>query len=529
MGLFGVGEIYPPYTHLDRIKKYRTNRELFKGNHFEAIKDPQNRIGGDRKELLYLSVNLPGVICKKSADLLFGEKPTYSAGKADDAKEQTALEKLVDDNDLNHLNYKSALGNAYRGDSFYKIRWGQEWEGMVDKKADPFRSIIESQNPEYVFPETMPGNASKIYVYHIAYPEAIAVEGGEAWVLNVESHYPGYIQYSKYEMESNLISRKNVVEQWRITAPLPVDVERVETGVPFPLVVHVANYATDESWEGIDDLSEHMALFDEINTRLTQIANILDKHADPAIAVPTGTLGEDEYGNPMFNIGRDKVFEIMGKDDIVPQYLTWNGQLNSAFQELEKLVDLLLICAEIPEVALGAGDTGTSGSSGLAIKFRLSSLLAKINRKRQFYDKGLQWTIFLAQTLEESRTNKLGFKPFTPNIKFQDGLPKDDLEQANIMSLRTGGKPTLSQKSALMEMDGLTEEQADAEIDRMAEEAKANQGADPSVFNADTSTDNPDDLAAQMDTNKKDLLDGEDAKGEEAAVAKDSTKEANKQ
>jgi len=520
MGLFGIGAMYPPNEHLDRIKKYRTNRKLFKGNHYEAIKEVQNRVGGDRKELLYLSVNLPGVICKKSADLLFGESPIYSAGKADDSKEQDALEKLIDDNDLDHLNYKSALGNAYRGDSFYKVRWGQEWEGMVNKKADPFRSIIEAQNPEYVFPETMPGNATKIFVFHIAYPESVQVEGvGEVWVLNVESHYPGYIEYSKYEMEPYLISRKNVIETWRISAALKVEVERVDTGVPFPLVVHVANYSTDESWEGIDDLSEHMALFDEINTRLTQIANILDKHADPAIAVPTGTLGEDEHGNPIFNIGRDKVFEIMGKDDIVPEYLTWNGQLNSAFQELEKLVDLLLITAEIPEVALGAGDAGTSGSSGLAIKFRLSSLLAKINRKRQFYNKGLQWTIFLAQTLEESRTKKLGFEPFTPKIKFQDGLPKDDLEQANIMSIRTSGKATLSQKSALMVMDGLTEEQADKEIKRMAEEAKANQGADPSIFN--------DEITDKMDTNKSDLMneEGTEDDAEDEVAAAESTEE----
>ncbi|MDT2238354.1 hypothetical protein P7H19_21625 [Paenibacillus larvae] len=67
------------------------------------------------------------------------------------------------------------------------------------------------------------------------------------------------------------------------------------------------NYGTDESWEGIDDLSEHKAIFDEIDNRLSQIANILDKHADPAMAIPTGSLEEDDDGQPIFRAGRDKI------------------------------------------------------------------------------------------------------------------------------------------------------------------------------------------------------------------------------
>ena len=486
MALFGIGELYPHPSHYDRIQRYRENKKLFEGKHFEAFKEVQNRLSGDEQDLLYVSVNLPGIICRKSADFLFGEAPSYSAGGKDDTPEQKAIEKLVDDNDLNHTNYKSAMGNAYRGDSFYKIRWGQEWDGMVDKKFDPFRVIIESQNPEYVFPETLPSNANKIFAYHIAFPQAIETKDGDIWVLEVESHYPGYIVYSRYRMEPYSINRHNVVEQWKIIGQMPVEVERVETEVPFPLVVHVANYATDESWEGIDDLSEHKAIFDEINNRLSKIATILDKHSSPKMAVAQGTLGAvDEYGNPSFNVAVDDVFEVMGKDDIIPQYITWNGQLQSAFEELKKLVELLLMTAEIPEVALGAGDSGTSGSSGLAIKFRLNSLLAKINRKRQFYNKGLQWVLYLAQMLEQARGGVKSYKVVTPIIKFQDGLPKDDFELANIMNIRTGGKPTLSQKSALMIMDGLTEDQADAEIERIEEENKAAEGADPSIFNAD--------------------------------------------
>ena len=227
-------------------------------------------------------------------------------------------------------------------------------------------------------------------------------------------------------------------------------------------------------------------MLDEINNRLSQIADILDKHSNPAMAVPSGLLSADEDGNAQFRVAIDKVFEVMGKDDVIPQYITWNGQLNEAFTELDKLVDLVLTISEIPAVALGKGDSGTSGSSGLAIKWRMNSILAKINRKKQYYNKGLRNVFYLAQKLEEA----LGISDYEitiPVLHFQDGLPKDEMEQANIMSIRTGGAKTLSQKSAVMMLNDFTEEQAEAEIQRIKdEEAEAMETATPSFFNETT-------------------------------------------
>ncbi|MBC9785097.1 phage portal protein [Heliobacterium chlorum] len=487
--MFGIGESYPPLEHSKRIRRYRENKKLFLGHHTDVFQRVQNRLSRRQAEIIYISANLPGVICKKSSDFLFGEQPTFSAGKADGSPEQINLERIVESNALHITNYESALSNAYRGDSFYKVRWGQEYGGAVNKEYDPFRAIIESQNPEYVFPVTAPVNAGKILAYHIAYPVLVRDSNGEGWILNVESHFPGEIVYAQYRMNPVNISVDNEILEWKIYAEITDARRTIETGVPFPLVVHVPNYSTDDTWEGIDDLSENKALFDEINHRLSQISSILDKHADPAMAVPTGTLGEDEQGNPIFRAGIDKVFEVMGKEDVVPQYITWDGQLQAAFMELEKLINMLLISCEIPEIALGAGDVGTSGASGLAIKWRLNSLLAKVNRKRQYYDKALKRVLVLAQMLEKSKQTESAYELTIPKIKFKDGLPNDAAEMANVMSIRTSGKATISQKSALMWLDDLTEEQADAEMRRMMDEEAT---ADPSIFNSlDSSPSDP--------------------------------------
>lgn len=479
---FDRGEVFPFKDHQDRIQRYKENKQLFEGKHREIFKKYNFNQNGS----LYVSINLASLIAKKSADLLLGEAVQVSAGKDDNSKEQKALDRLVESNYLNIVNYESALTNAIKGDSFYKIRYGQEYGGQLPVELDKPRVIIENILADNVFPEHSKWDKNMIVKYHICVP--YYDEDSDKWALMCETHEAGVIYYHSYTLTVSKTDIHGNVEEWKLGVPVG-DWTQVRTGVNIPLVVHVANTSTD-TWQGLDDLTEHKTIFDEINNRMSQVASILDKHSDPALAVPTGLLAEDQDGRPMFRVSRDKVFEVMGKDDIIPQYITWNSQLSEAYAEIDRLVDLLLMSAEIPKVALGAGDSGTSGSSGLAIKFRMHSLLSKINRKRQYYSKALKQVFYVAQALEHA----LGIADYEltiPVLDFKDGLPKDDLQEANIMAIRTGGIATISQKSAMMYLDGLTEEQAEAEIQRMQEEqATMNPSpVDSSIFNFESDID----------------------------------------
>lgn len=478
--MFGVGEVFPPQAHLGRIKLCKENKILFKGLHEYAFhnKNYPNRINTS----LYVSVNLAGLICKKSSDFLFGESINITAGLGDNSPEQKALDRIKNDNNLGILLYESALSNAYCGDAFIKVRYGQEYGGDLPKELDKYRVIIENVSAEYVFPEVSLWDKNRITVFHIAIP--YYDYDSNNWFLSVESHKSGEIHYHKYLLTPLYYNINGECERWDIKGFVEGSYQVVKTGVNMPLVVHIPNLATADEWQGIDDLTELHPIFDEINNRLSQIASILDKHADPAFIVPVGTLsGVDDEGRPEFSVATDKVFESLGKDDVVPQYITWDGQLEGAFKELDHLVDMALMTAEIPSVALGRGDSGTSGSSGLAIKWRMNSLLAKINRKRQYYEKGLKQVFYLAQKLEQV-VGIADYELTVPNIKFNDGLPIDEMEQANITSIRTGGAVTMSQKTAIMMLNNMTEDQADAEIERIKEETDSKvDKADPSIFN----------------------------------------------
>src|SRR5690606_26054734 len=181
--IFAPGNYYPHDDHLERIERYRENKRLFMGKHYDVCERVHNRLSKNQRELVYTAINLPGLICKKSADFLFGETPTYSAGKEDQSNEQAAIERLVSENHLNITNYETAISNAVGGDDVYKFRWGERWGGALSKDLEPFRLCIEAQNPEYVVPEVSPVDANQIMPYHIALPQWVDTGDGARWVL----------------------------------------------------------------------------------------------------------------------------------------------------------------------------------------------------------------------------------------------------------------------------------------------------------------------------------------------------------
>lgn len=495
MSLFDKGEYYPPESHSERIERYRENKQLVKGDHWEVFKDSNMK----HNSKMYVSANLPGIIAKKSADFLVGDGVQVSAGVQDNSPEQKALERFMEENDLDIKFYESALSNAYRGDSFFRVRYGQQFNGLYPEAFDEKRVIIEAINAEYVFPQASATNKNVIEAYHVAIPQMVPgdEETPTSYILNIQSYYPGYIIHETRGLtckQTDVFGNPTFYKIGDI-----IESHEEYTGVPVPLVVHVANFALDDTWEGLDDLTELKPLFDELNNRLSQVASILDKHSNPAIALPMGLMVEDDQGRPMFNVADSKVFELDDKDRI-PQYITWNGQLTECYSEIDRLTNLILMTAEIPAVALGSGDAGTSGSSGLAIRFRLNSLISKIKRKRKYYEKALKQIFLIAQYLEHS-VGIADYEITKPHFIFTDGLAEDEMSKANMMAVRTGGAITMSQRKAIMILDGLTEEQAEAELARIEEEQKNNapELASPSIFN-DVELDEFDTLETVQDT-----------------------------
>lgn len=496
---FKVGEQFPPANAIERIAKYRRMKKLYDGKQAELyeratalLKDTPHAA---QLEQLYIAVNIADIICTKPADLLVGEPPIFDSGLADDTPQQVAINSYVEENDLVKLIHESALSNGYRGDSWLKVRYDyrQDYSALTslglpipDVDMEP---IIEAVAADCVFPELANGNVKKFKAVTIASVEWVVSAKEDIPYLTVERHLPGYIINERYRLqtfEGGVDSRYGYqVQLFKIVEKVGQS-DVIETGVPNLLVHHVPYKSTDDAWEGKGTLEALESKLIAINDRLVSIDYILQKHSDPATYGPKlGTQGNARISGTYIEVS---------KDDATPGYMTWDGKLDGAFRELETLINLVFQIAETPQWLFGTaigdgnqGGTGTSHTDGAAIKSRFLPILSKVNRIKTHYDRAIRDALYNCQLLDNAHGDA-NFTPVYPVITWRDGLPKNLKEEAEIMEIRTGGKPTLDVHSAIKRQDGLDDMQAQEIIDRIDADTEREVGTvDSTIFNAEAS------------------------------------------
>jgi hypothetical protein len=497
MALFEPGRYFPPEDSIERLAKYKRMKKLFDGKHIEvyerASKVLKDSPHAKQLENLYIAVNLADILVTKPADLLVGEPPSYESGKPDSSEEQKAINRYVEENDLNQLIHESAIGAGIRGDSWIKVRYGyrQDFsevdalglERPVDAVIEP---IIEHVNAEFVFPETTRGDVKKFKAINIARVEWVKTPRKEVPFLNVERHVPGYIIYERYRLvPKEPDTRFGVpIDMFYIEEKVSTgrDEDIVSTGLSYIPVFHIPYKSVDSDWEGIGGLEKLETVFAAINDRLVQIDYILWKHADPTAYGPEleGTANTVTFGGKYIPIT---------ENDPKPGYMTWDGQLESAFKELDLLLGIVYQMSETPQWLFGTtmtqdkGGTGTSHTDSGAIKARFMPILSKVKRIRTHYDKAIRDALWTCQ-LFDTKFGDYEFEPVYPTINWKDGIPRDEKELAEIMSIRTGGKPTIDVQSAIKKLDEVDDEKATEIISRIdADEQRVNGFVDGSIFN----------------------------------------------
>jgi hypothetical protein len=460
-------EKWPPAEHEERLAGYKKFRQLFMGEHqhvFPRIDTWLNREMD--KTLIYVVCNYAGLVSKICADLLFGEPARFTAGEEGSA-EQEALDGIVNNNHLHIKNYEMALSASWRGDTVLKARFGKRrgW----DSEAEP---IVESVPADYFFPHLNGDNVQEMTGATLAWVK----EDNNKKYLRKEIHEPGLIRNELW-----LLDGDTVKEQVKLsTLPGYEDMEdEQETGYEGLLVEHVPNWRLDDMFWGISDYYDLESMFDALNNRVSKIDAILDKHSDPKLILPPGSMEYDERTGRYY-IEKDAI-QVMEIDSTaetrdLPRYLVWDAQLEAAFRQIDKLLDLLMMMSEVSPAAFGLDKQGVA-DSGRALKFRLIRTLAKVNRKQLYFDQALKNILYAAQVLDVTQ-GRGGYEPTEPHIEWADGLPDDPAEQADIEATRmTSG--TTSLESAVVRLDGLEGEALQEELERIRGDRTDNAGPEP--------------------------------------------------
>ena len=470
--------IYPKQEDRDRQDRYAHYDKFYNGNHFDAFAIKGEKNFTERyKRLRYIAAPFAGLMSRTMADMMFGEPMRIDMN---DKNNQLFVDALFQKNQLPTQLYESELVNSRRGDSLFKIRVGQRNPQAIGSDVE---IIIEEVTAAIYMPE-LNQSGSRYTPSKEVLATTFEREGNT--YLHKEVQVPGFIfnEVYMYDPQSHKIIAEMNPESFGYAKMQETNIKNRT------LLFHVPNIRDGFGYFGTSDYADLEPLFFALNNRLTMTDNILDRHSDPILAVPPGVI--DENGN--VNKSALQMFEVDNENPGFnkPEYIVWNANLESAFKEIDKLIEMLFLFSEVSPAGTPADKAGGQAESGRALKFRLLSSIRKKNRKIRYYDQAIKDMVETAIELAIANGIKIdGLKPSKverPKIKWPDGIINDEVEQTNMAVTRVDAGLS-SRADEIAKLDDISPEEAKKKVAEIDEE---NDPKVPAIGDT-TPTDHPQD------------------------------------
>lgn len=469
------GQQFPPQCELDRINRYYQNTQLFDGDHFadpvfrtyghtvvpsiEEYKRCAARISqviGNFEDVVSFPtlLNYQRLMTLKMADLVCGEYPNISGATP---KENAALRDVRDATDFDAKLYATVLDLSRFGDAIWRVY----------KEQDGRRNFT-CWDPGQWFPIVRQDGTNSIKAHYLCWLENRSEDSTKPqWFLVVQKHSCEQGKVGNYIQEEYKMCSEGKTIKERVSS------KTVPTGLNICGVFHLKAFSVTNTVYGYDDYLPLDSLLAEIMARVGQISGILDKHADPSITGPASMLKVDpETGSYYLKTGN---FYAVSPGEEQPKYMTWDGQLSSAFKQLEFLVNQLYILSEMGAALLGGQDGSSQAISGAAMRFKMVNPLAKARRISNSLTRPVRQLFSLLSSsaeIEESEFTeaedlKLPIPYRRISVFWADGLPDDPRENIENAKLATGETKLMPLDVAIMEFFGRSNEEANKWIEKI--------------------------------------------------------------
>ena len=462
------GSEWPPPSEKLRMEMYNNNRKLFENEHAEVYREDLKRIerviGNFAEVVSYpVIINFQKLLSLKTADLLIGDPPQITAGEPD-TPEQTSIFNIKLNSDLDNTAYEAAIDISRYGDGLLYIR---EKDG---------KGIIDITQPPYWYPVVDPENVKEVQYHVIAWDYEVEERGEKHKYVKAFIHEKG-----RYEIRKLQVSTSEHGNHIKPVIMGTVESEFIETRLDDFAIIQIPNVITSDRVTGLDDYTDVDSIVSELLVRVGQIARILDKHAAPSVQGPQTALEKDPVTGE-WKLKMGNYFPRDSKDDPEVAYITWDGELEANFKHIEKLINFLYTVSEMGSALFGdIMQNKGQIPSGSALRRLMVSPLAKVNRIRMRFDHALKKAIKLCSQL--GGEGVIDLTDIDISINWQDGLPSDPVEEAEIMKSRVD-KPTMSQSRALALYDGMSDDDVEAELALIQEEERMNNPVLASPFGA---------------------------------------------
>lgn len=447
------GEEFPPKNEASRIEQYKNNAEHFDMNTFKEFSTLASRIIQNWEDYINFDIilNYQRLITIKLADMVCGAFPSINAK---DNTQDEIIQTVRDATDFDTKLYSAVIDFSRFGVALFRIFTDEETE----------KGQFTCWTPAQWFPVFFNDGTNRIKEHILAWRVNMGDDIIPKWHLRVQIHPTKGGSYISqlYSMDNNGTHMGKLVSS------------KTKSTGGYPCLVQCAvNIPTSTNPYGTSDYAIINKLVKKGSERLKQIGLILDQHADPSMCGPDSLLEPDDHGELVLKI---KKFYALGPDEVEPRYITWDGKLDAAFKELEIILNQLYILSEMGNAFLGNTDGNGQAISGTAMRYKMISPLCKARRVCNSLSLPLKKLMSLLLKYEDV---ELDYKDIS--IKWEDSLPKDPREQAELLRLQTGSPQIVPLEIALKEQFDMTDVEAQAWI-KMIEK-------DQQMYQTDNDTD----------------------------------------
>lgn len=517
------GQSFPPLKERKRIKRYLENEALFDGEHFgEVLRTREtvyanegsiavyqkcaeriSQVIGNFEDVISFPVllNFQRLMSLKMADLVCGEFPTITGVTS---KENEAIKDVRDTTDFDAKLFATTIDISRYGDALWRIYLNDEG-----------RKVFTCWDPKEWYPVVSQDGTNTVQAHVLCWRVNLtesATGTPPEWQLHAQIHWAvgpdvGTYEYRVYDLGSEGHTIGKLLKS-----------ETIQTGLKTCAVFHLKAYTVTSTVYGYDDYMPVDSILAEIMTRIGQISVILDKHADPNITGPVTMLDiNPATGEAYLKTGK---FFGVSQGEVEPKYMTWDGQLTAAFQQLEFLVNQLYILSEMGAAILGGQDGGSVAISGTAMRFKMVNPLAKARRIANSMTRPVRMLFSELSSDAEVEEDESLVTPNAPanaggsvpgstgtpgagmsdgdsgaaptaagavqepplklpipfkhiSVFWSDGLPDDPRENVEICKLATGATKMMPLETGIMEYFGRTNEEAIQWLEKIRQETEA--------------------------------------------------------
>jgi hypothetical protein len=439
---------FPSLSERERITTLRKYQKLYENEQYvvlglhEIIKKQYKNLS----DLVYLAHAIPARISEFYGDFVAGdvENLIIEAGTGVDEDEELMTE-IVYENDLKEKIFDYAVSQSEFG--FCVLLGRVDEDGIYHIDEVPEDQYFPQRDGSVVFatykkdPEDKTGKRLLLYTQHYSLVgEDVIIE---RQAFNTDDNGVASSVYDLTKMA--LVMGKTVIEPS----------SKIEGLGELP-IRQIDNSKRNKYQFGKSDYADILPQLAEVNERSTQVSTQFLKNLDAKLVIPTSVLDEDG------KLKNAEVFALENKEEILPQFVTnTNSMITEAREHMLSELKFVSFITGVPMFELLKSSMPERVE---ALRIQLFSAIRKTTRKRSKITRALKDMLRIGFKMKERELEE------DPVIKFSDVLPRDENTEATTEATKVGAGLS-SRRSSIMRLEGISEEEAEKELEQLNLEA----------------------------------------------------------